>query len=66
MTERRKTMHINLYGDHVEDYDMVRMATGITNDNDLVRYLFRQYANDIRKYIGADACAKLSREPADA
>ena len=48
MTISRKTMHINLYDDQVDDYQLVREQTGITNDNDLVRFLFRQAANGIR------------------
>ena len=39
-----KVMHINLYDDQVKDYKTVRHATGITNDNDLVRFLFRRMA----------------------
>jgi hypothetical protein len=42
--KRKKTMHINLTGDQVDDYELCRTYTGIMNDNDLVRFLFRQAA----------------------
>lgn len=48
MDERIKAMHINLRGDQVTDYEVVREYLGITNDNDLVRYLFRQKAHEVR------------------
>ncbi len=48
---RHKQIHINLYDDHVEDYEVVRQATGIMNDNDLVRYLFRQAAISARRQL---------------
>lgn len=44
-----KAMHINLTGSQIEDYKVVRRYTGITNDNDLVRYLLRQAAHKIRE-----------------
>jgi len=50
--EKRKTMHINLYDDQVADYELVRANTAIQNDNDLVRYLFRQEAHRIRERAG--------------
>jgi len=48
MTDNRKTMHINLYDDQIDDYQVVREATGITNDNDLVRHLLREKARALR------------------
>jgi hypothetical protein len=37
-------MHINLWTpEQVEDYQYARDITGITNDNDLVRFLFRRF-----------------------
>ena len=50
MTEkaRKKTMHINLHGDQVDDYEICRAYTGITNDNDLVRHLLREKAIALR------------------
>lgn len=48
MAENHKTMHINLYDDQVDDYQVVRDATGITNDNDLIRHLLREKARSIR------------------
>lgn len=50
---KRKAMHINLSGAQVADYKLVKEYTGITNDNDLVRYLFRQRANEIRRGTGS-------------
>jgi len=48
----KKSMHINLIGDdQLDDYDVVCWATGITNDNDIVRYLFRTKANEIRAQL---------------
>jgi len=44
----KKTMHINLNGDQIEDYEIVRAYTGITNDNDLIRHLLREKATGIR------------------
>jgi hypothetical protein len=46
--ERRKQIHIILSGEQVDDYDLVRRFTGITNDNDLVRHLLRQKVLEIR------------------
>ena len=49
MTEdKRKQFHIVLSGEQVEDYELVRRFTGITNDNDLVRHLLRQKAIELR------------------
>ena len=50
MTEktRKKTMHINLHGDQVDDYEICRAYTGITNDNDLIRHLLREKAIALR------------------
>ena len=45
----RKQIHINLCGEQIADYQLVRQETGITNDSDLVRFLFRQEANRIRR-----------------
>ena len=45
---RKKAMHINLHGAQVDDYDLCRTYTGITNDNDLIRHLLREKANSIR------------------
>ena len=45
--QRKKAMHINLYGEQVDDYEACCRYTGITNDNDLVRFLFRQMARQI-------------------
>jgi hypothetical protein len=42
-------MHINLTGNQIEDYKVVRNYLGITNDNDLVRFLLRQKAHQIRE-----------------
>ena len=42
------TMHINLTGTQVEDYEIVRAYTGITNHNDLIRHLLRKEATSIR------------------
>jgi len=38
-----KAMHINLHGEQITDYQFARDTTGITNDNDLVRFLFRRF-----------------------
>jgi len=46
--ERRRQLHINLFGEQVDDYELVRQWTGITNDNDLVRHLLRQKARELR------------------
>jgi len=46
--ERRKQIHINLVGDQIDDYEIVQAVTGITNDNDLVRHLFRMAASRAR------------------
>lgn len=43
-----KAMHINLTGNQIDDYEVVKQHLGITNDNDLVRFLFRQKAHEIR------------------
>jgi len=44
-----KQIHIHLRDDQIRDYETVREATGITNDNDLVRHLFREKARAIRR-----------------
>lgn len=44
-----KQIHIHLRDDQIADYETVREATGITNDNDLVRHLFREKARAIRR-----------------
>jgi len=44
----QKVMHINLHDDQVDDYLVVREATGITNDNDLIRHLLRIKARELR------------------
>jgi hypothetical protein len=48
--DRRKAMHINLTGSQIDDYELVKEHTGITNDNDLMRYLLRQKAHEIREW----------------
>lgn len=49
MTEKRKkAMHINLTGDQIDDYELCRTYTGITNDNDLIRFLLRQTARQAK------------------
>ena len=64
----KKTMHINLYGQQVEDYETARRETGIQNDNDLVRFLFRRFANEVRMAwaasgVGGEAGLTREREP---
>ena len=51
---RTKTMHINLRGDQVDDYLYARQATSITNDNDLVRFLFRRFRLQGERALGID------------
>ena len=46
--ERRKQIHVNLIDDQVADYEVVQAVTGITNDNDLIRHLFRTAASKAR------------------
>ena len=48
MRSEKKTMHINLHGAQVQDYELVKAYTGITNDNDLIRHLLREKATGIR------------------
>ena len=57
---KRKTMHINLYDDQIRDYEVVRRDTAITNDNDLVRHLFRRAA----KEVGREARAVVEQRDA--
>jgi len=45
---QEKQIHLYLRGDQVDDYEVVKQSTGISNDSDLVRYLFRQEANRVR------------------
>ena len=49
MTEevKKKAMHINLYGTQVDQYEQVKAFFGISNDNDLVRFLFSMEAKRI-------------------
>jgi len=58
MSLKKKVMHINLHGTQVDDYELMRFETGITNDNDLVRHLFRKAANEARQ-----ARQRLGLEP---
>jgi hypothetical protein len=46
--ERRRQLHIILLGEQITDLELARQRTGITNDTDLVRYLLRQKANEMR------------------
>jgi len=43
MTNDRKQIHLVLMGDQLIDYTFARRETGITNDNDLLRHLLRQF-----------------------
>lgn len=52
--KKKKTMHINLYGQRVRDYEEVREFYGIMNDNDLVRFLFASAANRIRDKVASE------------
>lgn len=45
---KKKTMHINLHNGQVDDYELCRTYTGITNDNDLIRHLLREKAMNIQ------------------
>lgn len=44
----RLQLHINLWHDQVQEYELVQEYLGIQNHNDLVRYLVRQEAHRIR------------------
>jgi len=49
MTQQtRKQIHLNLYGDQVDDFDLVQQSLGIADYNNTLRYLIRQAANEIR------------------
>ena len=44
MERERKQIHVNLWGnEQIADYEFARQMTGITNDNDLLRHLLRQF-----------------------
>jgi len=44
MERERKQIHVNLWGnEQIADYEFARQITGITNDNDLLRHLLRQF-----------------------
>jgi len=49
MSDERKAIHLNLHGTQIEDYRFARQTTGITNDNDLLRHLLRQFRLDRQK-----------------
>ena len=38
-----KAIHLNLHGEQLRDYEFACQETGITNDNDLLRHLLRQF-----------------------
>jgi len=57
-----KTMHINLYDERVEDYQVVKDFYGIENDNDLVRYLFSTEAKRIRGTFPLFGAAQLDAQ----
>jgi len=60
-----KAMHINLHGDQITDYQYAREMTGITNDNDLVRFLFRRFKLQGERLM-TDERAPYVTEPANA
>jgi len=43
MSKTHKAIHLNLHGEQLRDYQFARQETGITNDNDLLRHLLRQF-----------------------
>ena len=43
MNKNHKQIHLNLHDEQLEDYQFARQETGITNDNDLLRHLLRQF-----------------------
>ena len=62
----RKQIHINLWTDEqVADYEYARETTGITNDNDLVRFLFRRFRLQGERVL-IDTPAPYSTEPVNA
>jgi len=65
MTDKRKAIHLNLHGAQIEDYRFARQVTGITNDNDLLRHLLRQFRLDREKpaNVLVDTPAPYRAEP---
>lgn len=59
-----KQVHLNLRGEQVKELQLLRDYTGITNDNDLFRYLLRQAVRelpiDARKALEAALCPSTS------
>jgi hypothetical protein len=45
-----KQVHLILRGEQVKELEMLRSYTGITNDNDLFRYLLRQAVRELRAH----------------
>ena len=62
-TQGKLGMHINLIGDQIEDYEIVKAYTGITNNNDLVRHLLREKATSIRGTFPLLATAQAAFGP---